>query len=233
MNSPVIGITPDITDGKLTVSRAYLGAVVAHNAVPVVLACEPALIPNYLALCDGFIFTGGDDPDMSAFGLATHPKAKPMHPARQSFELLLFQALEAHPDVPVLGICLGMQLMGLHAGGTLNQHLPDSLPSASDHSNRSEHRIHGDLGSGVIHSHHRQALESPGSLAIVARSHDGVIEAIRDPQREFYLGVQWHPERTIDNQLGSQLFRQLVESASAFRRGRQSRIAGSVSKVDV
>ena len=71
----------------------------------------------------------------------------------------------------------------------------------------------GGLGAGVIHSHHRQAVTDSGSLAVVARAPDGVIEAVRDEQRQFYLGVQWHPERTADAGLGIALFRSMVEAA--------------------
>ncbi len=65
----------------------------------------------------------------------------------------------------------------------------------------------------MAHSHHRQAVADPGALAILAHSDDGVIEAIGDPDRPFYLGVQWHPERTDDPVLGMDLFRHLVRGA--------------------
>ena len=65
-----------------------------------------------------------------------------------------------------------------------------------------------------MHSHHRQAVTDPGGLSIVARAADGVIEAVRDAGRPFYLGVQWHPERTRDERLGAGLFRELVGAAA-------------------
>ncbi|HWB20016.1 MAG TPA: type 1 glutamine amidotransferase [Phycisphaerales bacterium] len=220
MTAPIIGITPDVCDGKLAVSRQYADAIIAHGAVPVILSCEPGLIPQYLELCDGFVFTGGDDPDMTRFGVVMHHKAKAMDAIRQNFEMALLEAIDSHPDIPVLGVCLGMQLMGLHAGGTLDQHLPDTRVTAGDHSNRNEHVVHGEFGTGTIHSHHHQALSSPGSLTIVAKAHDGVIEAVRDSSRAFYLGVQWHPERTDQASLGSDLFRRLVDAARAVHRSR-------------
>ncbi|MCH8211769.1 MAG: gamma-glutamyl-gamma-aminobutyrate hydrolase family protein, partial [Planctomycetes bacterium] len=106
-----------------------------------------------------------------------------------------------------------MQLMGLHRGGALDQHLPSTLATADQHWGKREHPIAGSLGQGTVHSHHRQAITVPGELTVVATAPDGVIEAIRDDQRPFYLGVQWHPERTKDERFGSGLIRQLVDAA--------------------
>ncbi|MCA9296246.1 MAG: gamma-glutamyl-gamma-aminobutyrate hydrolase family protein [Phycisphaerales bacterium] len=208
---PVVGITCDVTDDKLDVRRTYGRAVVRAGGVPVYLDPSVALIPAYLRLCDGFVLTGGDDPSMESFGEATHAMATPIHADRQSFEMALIAAAE-DDDRAVLGVCLGMQLMGLHGRGTLDQFLPDVLPTAHEHWNRVTHTIEGSLGSGVVHSHHRQALRDAGRLEVVARAHDGVIEAIRDPARTWWVGVQWHPERTDDAQLGQGLFDALVRA---------------------
>jgi putative glutamine amidotransferase len=153
---------------------------------------------------------------MEQWGESTHAVATKVHADRQAFELRLFELLEARPELPVLAVCLGMQLMGLHAGGTLAQHLPESHPaSAEAHRNDNRHAIQGELGSGVVCSRHHQALTSAGGLEVVARADDGMIEAIQDKSRTLYLGVQWHPERTADKALGETLFRQLVDAARA------------------
>ena len=73
--------------------------------------------------------------------------------------------------------------------------------------------VEGLLGSGLVWSRHRQAMTDPGSLEVVARAGDGVIEAIASTQRPMYLGVQWHPERTDDRQMGMGLFHRLVDQA--------------------
>jgi putative glutamine amidotransferase len=144
-----------------------------------------------------------------------HHKATPLHPERQAFEIALLEALDRMPRKPALGVCLGMQLMGLHAGGTLDQYLPDTLATAADHWDRRAHAIEGELGQGVVHSHHRQALRDAGSLRVIATAPDGVIEAVRREDRPaMYLGVQWHPERTDDQRLGYALFEQLVREAA-------------------
>jgi putative glutamine amidotransferase len=210
---PVIGITPDIAGGQLRLRPPLPEAVGRAGGTPIVLPCLIDRIPDLLDLCDGFILSGGDDPIMERWGVATHPKATPIDPVRQDFELALLEALDARPAVPLLGVCLGMQLMGLHAGGALDQHLPDSLPTAADHWDHTQHEIEGELGTGVVHSHHRQALTDAGTLRVVATAPDGVIEAIRADAAPFRLGVQWHPERTDDPKLGAELFAKLIDAA--------------------
>lgn len=221
--SPLIGITADIAEERYQCGRAYASCVRAAGGVPVILPCELACLPRYLELCDAFILSGGDDPDTSRWGVATHPKAKVLHPERQAFEVALLEALEQRSATPVLGICLGMQLMGLRAGGTLDQHLPDSCPTADAHWGRRSHEIAGELGRGSVLSHHRQALSDAGSLAVIATAPDGLIEAVQDRSRRFYLGVQWHPERTSDAGLGRDLFRRLINAAIPVHAGARAR----------
>lgn len=210
---PVVGITTDtrtIDDlERRLVSATYARAIVQAGGTPVFLETNPALIDRYVTLCDAFVLTGGDDPIMEPFGVATHPAAKRVHPDRQAFELALLDQIASRPT---LGVCLGMQYMALHAGGTLDQHLPDTTPSAGDHWD-ADHAVVGDTLSGTVHSKHRQAITDPGSLTIAARSEDGLIEAVRDAARPFYLGVQWHPERTAHPALGQEIFMQLIQAA--------------------
>ena len=212
-HKPVIGITADVTDQKLQIGKSYATCVELAGGVPVVLPCLIDRIPEFLTLCNGFVFSGGDDPDVAQWGQTMHPKATPMHPERQAFETALLAAVEREQNKPVLGVCLGMQLMGLQAGGVLDQHLPDHLPTADQHWDRRSHEIVGELGAGTVHSHHRQALSDAGSLTVIATAPDGIIEAVRDDRRPFYVGVQWHPERTTDNRFGLDLFRQLIRAA--------------------
>ena len=152
---PRIGITTDLSDGRCRVGRTYGEQVLAAGGVPILLQPHHALAGTYLDLCDGFVLSGGDDPIMGDFGEAMHPKAMPVDPARQQFELKLLRLLDDRPDVPVLGVCLGMQYMALHAGGRLNQHLPDTHPTADDHWGKREHHISGALGSGSASPHPR------------------------------------------------------------------------------
>ena len=229
----LIGITTDVVDPgahkplKADCSLAYADAIAAAGAIPILLPPIPAMVASHLGICDGFVFSGGDDPRMEAFGVPTHPAAKPIHPRRQEYEFALLDLLrDRRPGVPVLGVCLGMQMMSLHADGSLDQHLPDTLPTAQQH--RGEHAIAPEA-SGALHlrpgsvwSNHHQAMASPGRLSTIARSPDGVIEAVSDPRRPFYCGVQWHPERTRDPHLGQAIFIQLIDAAAASRHGSQA-----------
>ncbi len=210
MSAPIIGITVDQHEKRFRVSFAYADAVVTAGGIPILLPPILGQEEHFMTLCDGFVFTGGDDPKMETWNLTTHEKATPVAKGRQEFELSLLQKLQKMPNVPVLGVCLGMQWMGLLAGGSLEQDLPEPLAS---HHGAGEHKVTGSIGEGIVHTHHHQALTNAGSLTVVASADDGVIEAVRDESRSWYVGVQWHPERTKDHQLGQGLFEQLLTAA--------------------
>jgi len=219
---PIIGITADALPQKFQAGRAYADMIERAGGLPIVLPCIPALAADMLALCDGVVLSGGDDPIMTHWGQPMHPKARPLDPQRQAFEIALLEVLDRDARKPALGVCLGMQLMGLHAGGQLDQYLPDSLPTAALHWDSGTHAIEGELGRGVVRSHHHQALTDAGSLQVIARAPDGVIEAVQRAGRPaMYLGVQWHPERTEDEALGLALFQRLVNDARAHCRERR------------
>ncbi|MEO1130442.1 MAG: gamma-glutamyl-gamma-aminobutyrate hydrolase family protein [Planctomycetota bacterium] len=220
MARPLIGITCDVVEDRAQIRGGYSRAVWAAGGVPLLLAPgspgEDAA--TYAAMCDGFVLSGGDDPAMEPFDDATHPRATLISPARQQFETDLLRTLEANlPGKPVLGVCLGMQMMGLVAGAGLNQHMPDDVPSHADHEGGAEHLVRRTAGStlpdeGMVVSRHRQALRDAGSMRIIGVAHDGVVEAIDDPSRPFYVGVQWHPERTSNASMGQRLFDLLLQS---------------------
>ncbi|HYE02363.1 MAG TPA: gamma-glutamyl-gamma-aminobutyrate hydrolase family protein [Phycisphaerales bacterium] len=220
---PLVGVTADLEDQatgrpRATCAVAYCRAVRAAGGIPLVLPPLPGSAGDLVRRLDAFVLTGGDDPRTEPFGKPTHPAAKPMHPDRQAFEVELIEALAARPRAPVLGVCLGMQMMSLVAGGVLDQHLPDTVATAGAHAGNTRHGIAPCDGSkllraGVVASSHHQAVADPGRLRVIARAEDGVIEAVCDPDRPFYLGVQWHPERTDDAALGAGLFERLVQAA--------------------
>lgn len=233
MRRPCVAVTPDLQflpSGRLAAqcAAAYLDCVHAAGGNPIVLSPVPELAAEHARSFDAFIFTGGNDPAMEAFGKTTHPAATLLHPRRQQYELALLRALhDLEPRRPVLGICLGMQLMSLHAGGDLHQHLPDSLPTHAKHKNATHPILSAHASASrwlpalepaptppvTVQSNHHQAVKHPGSLLILARSDDGVIEAVGDPSRPFYLGVQWHPERTESDALGRCIFDSLIAAA--------------------
>jgi len=221
MDRAIIGITCG-DDGKNAKARlAYVDAVARAGALPLLLPPpEPdhrdAVVDGFSAICDGFVLTGGRDPVTEHFGEPTHAKADRESARRQAFDESLLRALESsHPDKPVLGVCLGMQMMALCAGGALDQYLPESIETHADHMDNRVHAILIEtdgtpLENGSVTSWHRQAVRDAGRMRVLARAHDGIIEAIDDPSRPFYLGVQWHPERTDEQANGSALFASLV-----------------------
>ena len=211
-SGPIIGITADLSDSRLKLSPAYAAAVVRAGGTPVVLPPVLEVVPALLEACDGLILSGGDDPIMEEWGRPTHPGARTVEPLRQAFDLAVYR-LACERDTPILGVCLGMQFMGLDAGGELDQHLPDSCPTAEMHLGGRPHEVSGALGVGSVHSRHHQAMRSSGSFDVVATASDGVIEAIADPSAAFRVGVQWHPERSGDGPLGAMLFNQLIVAA--------------------
>ena len=238
MHRPTVGITVDnrgndATTGVYESAIRYSRAVAQAGGLPVLLPHEDALAGTYLDRCDALILTGGADPVMEQFGCATDGRARRIDQRRQAFELALLRGVEDRRqgslggtrDLPVLGVCLGMQLMALFHGGTLDQYMPDSMGEAhaAVHVNNARHTLrfeHDDsalrTAHGQVVSSHRQRITDAGRLRVVARADDGTIEAIDDPSRPFYVGVQWHPERNeddADDPLNLGLIRGLVEAA--------------------
>ena len=195
------------------VHSAYVNSVKEAGGVPFLIPHIPELAAAALDALDGVLLTGGDDIDMRDFGHALHAKADLMLPLRQRGEFALLRALDQRPTLPVLGICLGMQLMGVHNGCPLIQLLHDVIPDVDRHVGNKIHSITGSIGSGQVTSSHHQALASAGPFETLALSDDGVLEAIRLANRSFYVGVQWHPERTQDQELGLGIIQKLVNAA--------------------
>jgi len=204
---PRVGITMNIKGEDYVCRPGYAAAIVAAGGFPVMLAPDPAVAETCLDQLHGILFTGGLDPDTRSFDQPLDPRARLVHPSRQAFETALLDAIGRRPHFPVLGVCLGMQMMALHAGGRLEQFLPDVLPTAADHQDDRKHTIvlndgawvaPGETDGGTVVSSHRQAVADPGRLRCIGKSEDGVIEAITDGRRRFYVGVQWHPERASE-----------------------------------
>jgi putative glutamine amidotransferase len=227
MTRPLVALTADVkadADGVLRhqLKARYVDAVARAGGLPVVLPALPAVDDADLDRFDAFVLTGGADADVRAFGVAVvHPETSPVRPERHAAEVRVLEFLARRRAKPALGVCLGMQYMALHAGGALHQHLGDAdvLGPAQSLLHRDDrvHRVHGDFGlpslgafDGPVTSEHHQGVAHPGGLAVCGRADDGTIEAVRDSSRPFFVGVQWHPERTADPALGIGLFRALI-----------------------
>lgn len=221
---PLIAITSDLMIRKdrptAYLTMTYAQAVVNAGGIPVILPPTPGRVDDLLGKFDAYILSGGDDPRTESFGSPTHPAATPVLKLRQAFETELINELSKHPQIPVLGICLGMQMLALCRGGTLNQHLPDTHPSHASHWD-APHKVQSidesRLPSGTVYSMHRQAVSDPGDLRVLATSPDGIIEAIDDPSRPYTLAVQWHPERTEEFDLGQAIINNLIKHAIEYK----------------
>ncbi len=232
-NKPIIGITTDNKENTsqsphYEVSALYAEKIGQAGGVPIYLSQEISQIDAYLKLCHGFLFTGGLDPKTEIFGQPTHPKARPIAQTRQDFEMALLARLHYNaPEKPVLGICLGCQMMALSQCAVLNQYLPDTLENPEQHQHGNQHTIQiiqqdsvlvgavsmEDLQSDPVASYHQQAIHKKGNLRIVAKSQDKIIEAVDDPSHHFFLGVQWHPERGGQGPLNQGLFNRFVAAS--------------------
>lgn len=190
------------------------------------LAQEPDAILDRI---DGLMLAGGSDIDPIAYGAARHPETAGVVPARDEVELSLIRGAWDR-DMPVLGICRGMQAINVARGGTLHQHLPDLVGHGEHRRNLgtfdgSEHDVELDQGSiaaratgeevHVTKSHHHQGVDIIGEgLVVTGRSAlDELPEAIEAPERTYVLGVQWHPEADTN----SRVVESLIEEARAYR----------------
>lgn len=239
MNQPVIGISPDCNDlstgieSHYFVRRNYASAIAESGGIPIVLPYRLELVECLLDLVDGIMLTGGMfDIDPALYGAsARYPEKMALKADRTRFEQALLRGALAR-DMPVLGICGGMQLIAVEMGATLVQHIPSEIAQAVEHKQHApcdaaSHRIritrgsrlHAILGidSCEVNSLHHQAVQScDARLQAGAVADDGVIEAIEVADRRFCIGVQWHPEYLINPQERN-LFGELVAAAAKRR----------------
>ncbi|MEZ5825523.1 MAG: gamma-glutamyl-gamma-aminobutyrate hydrolase family protein [Geminicoccaceae bacterium] len=217
---PVVGITLDAEPAGgyskfpwYALRENYGDSIREAGGLPVALPHEPELAEDYLGMIDALVVTGGAfDVDPSLYGDSTTHPTVILKQRRTRFEWSVTRGAFDR-GMPILGICGGQQLLNVVLGGTLVQHIPDSIENALAHEQpnpRDEpghdvtivegtllHRLTGTTRLAVNSAHH-QAVAEPGKDCIVsARAEDGVIEAIEHPGHPFCLGVQWHPEFLI------------------------------------
>jgi gamma-glutamyl-gamma-aminobutyrate hydrolase PuuD len=231
-NRPVIGISAydlpvsfshwsDVR--SVLVPAAYTASVARAGGMPVAI---PPLdgSTELLDLLDGLVFTGGSDLDPELYGQRPHPETTGIHDQRDRAEMALIREALVR-DMPVLGICRGMQLLNVALGGDLIQHLasdthkgPPGRYTFHDVTVEPGTRLGEVLGAGTrTHSCHHQAPQRLGAgLRVSARAEDGTVEAVEQPSARFALGVLWHPEE--DEVGGAPLFRELVAQATTYRR---------------
>ncbi len=236
---PLIGVTGhrQLSGGSSLViaGEAYLSAIRAAGGTPVVLppVSRPAEVADLLDTMDGLLFTGGHDVDPRHYGETVLNETVALEPDRDAFELPLARAAVGR-DVPILAICRGCQVLNVALGGSLWQDLPAQRPQGLLHRQRAPRDVvthavqvaSGSLLSTVLAEpgvslmetntfHHQAARDVPSSLAAVAYTPDGMIEALEAPACTFVLGVQWHPEHLAATRPEHhRLFRALVDAAA-------------------
>jgi putative glutamine amidotransferase len=217
---PVIGITSYVEQARwgvwdqpaVVLPYSYVQAVESTGARAVVLPPSPDGVDEAVARLDGVVFAGGADLDPALYDDAAHPSTTGIRPDRDAGELPLLRAALA-ADLPVLGICRGMQLLAVANGGSLVQHLPDVVgherhrPEPGVYGHHDVQLAEGSLAATLlgpsvnVPSYHHQGLGSPGSLTVTGWADDQTPEVLEDPSRRFCLGVLWHPEAGDDPRL--------------------------------
>lgn len=237
---PRIGITswhrndPDKLERWEAVRTTYTGAVRAAGGLPIILPIaddDPEAIGGCLAAVDGLLFTGGEDIAPAYYGEARDERCQEPDPQRDLFEIHLARAA-VDRQVPTLGICRGLQVINVAAGGTLYQDIACRPGTRDYHSASLANRgqlIHGvrlvpgsrlqtimGVAQCPVTSTHHQFVKvlAPGFRIGAESVEDGVVEGIEWPEHPFLVAVQWHPERLYaDHAEHLALFGSLVQAA--------------------
>lgn len=246
---PVVGVTcyveevdraPWVAQRSAVLPHQYVAQVEAAGGIAVVLPPRPdvddPMAREVLARVDALVVAGGADVQAGLYGAPAHPLSQHARPDRDAWESALVRAAEAL-DLPALGICRGMQVMAVAAGGRLEQHLPDRVgheahcPRPGVYTSHHVEPVAGSVLAAVVGTgrldvptyHHQavlpESIEGTGWVAS-AWHEDGTLEAMECPSARFRLAVQWHAEEAD----GAALFEALVDAARASgRRPRDER----------
>lgn len=230
---PIIGLTSSFMTHEerelVFLPQTYFRAVRHYGGIPLLIPVQATgeELRFLLDQCDGLILTGGDDIDPVLYGETVLNDSVVIAPERDLQEgIVINMALEK--DLPILGICRGIQMLNVHFGGSLYQDIPVQCPSDVAHRmEKPYHRVshacitepdtplHALFGTNIgVNSHHHQAVKTPApNFRVMGRSEDGIIEALYDPSRPFLWAVQWHPEAIWDVEDSSAgIFREFMKA---------------------
>ena len=238
-NRPVIGITANYSDIDATVRDRYYKQIINAGGVPVIIPpfADTAIIADTLEKVDGILLTGGGDYNPLWCGEEPSPKLHNINRERDAAELILTR-LAYNKQIPMLGICRGIQTLTMALGGHVAQDISSQATIKHSQDADREEATHsvtieeGSMLQGIyfpnantqhptpntllVNSFHHQAVDNPGSLfRATAHSKDGIIEAIESTEYKNVMGVQWHPEWLGED--GLPLFKWLVDSAREYK----------------
>jgi putative glutamine amidotransferase len=241
MKKPIIGLIPDYKLGDknsysskpfYALRQNYLEMISESGGVPIVLGYDYSAIDDYLNLVDGLLFIGGGfDITPARYNEEIHPEVT-LNEARDNFEFEMFtQAIKQKPEMPIFGICNGMQLINIFFGGNCIQHIPDHPEYMNHEQSKNPEFLVGDPYHEVAilpntylakistqqtittNSSHHQAVGRLGKdIVVSAKANDGIIEALEYSKHRFCRGVQWHPEFD-GNEVDRKLFVDFVNAA--------------------
>jgi len=245
---PIIGVTPDFNAGDRKewggseptyfLRARYIRAIEELGGVPLVLPlhADRATRRRLLRQIDGLLLTGsGPDLPPSLYGERQRYPFDIVSERRANFELDMVH-LSQQADVPLLGICGGMQTMNVACGGSLFQDIASQVSTSHEHRQHTHatnlshtvaiepgsllRRIVRSVSMRVNSSHHQSVKTVAPSLVASALAPDGIVEAIESPAHRFFLGIQWHPEFLFDRHpLHRRLFEAFLRAARATDRG--------------
>lgn len=233
MGKPIIGITGNYGDKGCELAPGYYKSVIRAGGIPVIIPpCEDKdVIINTLDKIDGLILSGGGDANPLFWGEEPSPMLHSINPERDLAELLTIR-LAYNRQIPILGICRGIQMMVVALDGSIHQdishvegvikHSQDLARDKESHSVRIKedsilHQIFGRKETYVNSFHHQAVRDAGTHFRITATAPDGVVEAIESTEEKPIIGVQWHPECL---ESGAPIFKWLVGQAELFQQAK-------------
>ena len=227
----VIGITSYARDARAPAHFAlpcgYVDAIRAAGGIPVILPPGQDSPEALLDAIHALVLAGGGDIDPAHYGGEPHETIYSVSEERDAFEFGLLRHALARPDMPILCICRGIQVLNVLGGGTLHEHIPDEFGEQVTHRlpprEASRHhvrvapgtrlaRILGETAVDTCSWHHQAIDHLAPDLEAVAWAEDGVIEGVEHRRHPWCVGVQWHPEMQFEEEAQRRLFAALVDA---------------------
>lgn len=220
------------------VNEDYVNSIVNANGIPVIIPItqDPSVIASQVELLDGLVLSGGHDVNPLLYNQEPTTKLGEIMPERDTFDFKLLE-LSKEKQIPIMGICRGMQIINVYHGGSNYQDNSDNENTYIKHwqghsPSLATHTITTHEGSKcremfgeetTVNSFHHQSLNQIGKgLKVVATSKDGVVECIEHMDYPFMIGFQWHPEMMAGNDLKTlNMFKQFVHLCGESKFGRK------------